>query len=80
MSTLSVSEAATRLNVCTKTVLRLIDECKLPAAKIGKGYVLLESDVMNYITQEVVAQTEARQANPTIRPRRVRRRTGSGSA
>ncbi len=75
MSTLSVSEAATRLNVCTKTVLRLIDECKLPAAKIGKGYVLLESDVMNYITQEVVAQTEARQANPTIRPRRVRRRS-----
>ena len=80
MATLTVAQAAERMNVCTKTVLRLIDDCKLPAAKLGKGYVLLESDVMNFITQQVVAQTEARQANPTIRPRRVRRRTGSGSA
>lgn len=81
MGTLTVVQAAERMNTCTRTVLRYIDQCKLPAAKIGKGYVLLEEDVMNFITAEVVAQTEDRQAQPfTIKKRRVRKRAGSSSA
>lgn len=77
MGTLSVAQAAGLMCTCTRTVLRYISDCKLPAAKLGRGYVLLEEDVMNFITTEVVAQTEGRQAQPfTIKKRRVRKRAG----
>lgn len=80
MSTLSVVEAAVRMKTCTKTIYRMIDAGQLPAAKLGKGYVLLESDVMKYIEEQVFAQTEARQMVPTTKKKRVRRRVGSCSA
>ena len=80
MSTLSVAEAAARMKSSQKTIYRLIDACQLPAARIGKSYVILESDVTKYIEEQVFAQTEARQMVPTTKKKRVRRRANSCSA
>ena len=43
-STLSVPEAGELMNVHINTVLKLIDAGTLPAAKIGRAYVLLVVD------------------------------------
>ena len=80
MSTLSVAEVAARMKTCTKTIYRMIDAGQLPAARIGKAFVILESDVTKYIEEQVFAQTEARQMVPTTKKKRVRRRAGSCSA
>lgn len=60
MSTLSVKEAAEMMKVHTCTVESLIHSCVLPAAKIGRAYVMLERDVLQYIEQQIVRQTSER--------------------
>ena len=64
MSTLNVIEAAEVLKVHPKTVLDLIGNGELPAAKIGRGYVMLQRDVLAYIEKQVTAQTAARVGAP----------------
>ena len=59
-STLSVLEAGDLMNVHANTVFKLIEAGTLPAAKIGRAYVLLQHDVMNYVEKMVVAQTSSR--------------------
>lgn len=66
-STLSMIEAAGTLNVHPNTVARLIDSGELPAAKIGRSYVLLYKDVMDYIERLVIRQTAARLGGEPIR-------------
>ena len=58
--TLSVHETANMLNVHENTVFRLIESGALPAAKIGRAYVLLAKDVMAYVEKMVLQQTAAR--------------------
>lgn len=65
MSTLNIPRAAALLCVHPKTVEDLIHSCALPAAKIGRAYVLLESDVMAYIENQVMRQTAARMKAPS---------------
>jgi excisionase family DNA binding protein len=48
------------MNVHTNTVLKLIDAGTLPAAKIGRAYVLLLADVMKYVERMVLDQTSQR--------------------
>lgn len=77
MSTLTLIGAADRMNIHPKTLQDLIHKGKIPAAKIGRAFVLLEKDVMDYIEQQVVAQTAERRGLParsTIR--RVRSLAG----
>jgi len=66
--TLSVPEASDLMNVHANTVFKMIDAGTLPAAKIGRAYVLLLDDVMNYIEQMVIKQTSARMMGSPIRP------------
>lgn len=49
-----------RRRVHWQTVLDLIHKGILPAAKIGRSWVLLESDVIGHLTKEVTRQTAAR--------------------
>ena len=59
-STLSVPEAGELMNVHGNTVLKLIEAGTLPAAKIGRAYVLLLADVMQHIERLITAQTSQR--------------------
>ena len=60
MSTETIQTAAGLLKVHPKTVLDMISSCELPAAKVGRAYVILTSDVMGYIERAVVQQTAKR--------------------
>lgn len=60
MSTLSLQRAAEVLCVHPKTVADLIHDGALPAARIGRAYVLLEKDVLGFIEQQIVRQTADR--------------------
>ena len=61
MSTLSVAQAAELMKVHKDTLLDMIHAGVIPAAKIGRSYVMLENDVMNYITSQIKTQTAQRQ-------------------
>lgn len=60
MSTYDIKETAQVLKVHPKTVAQLIHEGALPAAIIGKAFVLLQKDVNAYIEQQVRKQTMSR--------------------
>lgn len=59
-STLNVHEAAQTLKVHENTILKLIESGAIPAAKIGRAYVMLTKDVMAYAETMIVQQTAAR--------------------
>ncbi len=64
MSTLSVIEAGKIMNVHPQTVLDLIGAGALPAAKVGRAYVMLTRDVLGYIERAIVQQTSERMRKP----------------
>lgn len=68
-TTLSIKEAADVLKVHPKTVEDLVKSCALPAARVGRRYVIMTRDVMAYIEGQIVSQTAARMrtARPTSR-------------
>lgn len=60
MTTCNIAEAARLMRVHEETVAQLIREHKLPAAKIGRAWVMLERDVLEYIEHQIRIQTAAR--------------------
>jgi excisionase family DNA binding protein len=72
--TVNIQGAADLMKVHPKTVLDLISEGALPAAKVGRAYVLMTKDVLSHIEQQIIAQTAARMRAPTraSRPGRYR--------
>lgn len=75
MTTLSLTAAAERMCVHVNTVLKLITAGAIPAAKIGRAWVMLESDVMNYIEQQVIRQTAERRGVSLLPQAHQRRST-----
>lgn len=59
-TTLSVKAASELLNIHTQTTIELIASGAIRAAKIGRAYVLLRSDVMRYIEDQIARQTQLR--------------------
>ena len=55
--TISASEI---LNVHPNTVEKLIKKGAIPAAKVGRAWVMMTRDVLNYAEQQIMAQTSAR--------------------
>ena len=81
--TVNIHGAADLLKVHPKTVLDLIGSGTLPAAKIGRSYVLMTKDVVNYIEAQLVKQMAARMglARPITKGRKpVPSRAGLRSA
>ncbi|MFF7060737.1 helix-turn-helix domain-containing protein [Achromobacter spanius] len=78
--TTGVQGAAELLSVHPKTVLGLIDDAAIPAAKVGRAYVMLVKDVLAYLEKMIVAQTSARMRAPTKARRQGQNRAGSRSA
>ena len=64
------------MGVCTKEVLELIKDAKLPAAQLGKGFVIRKTDVFKRIDQAIALETAMRQRNPQSQePKRGRKRS-----
>lgn len=78
--TTDVRGAAELLSVHPKTVLGLIDDAAIPAAKVGRAYVMLVKDVIAYLEKMIVVQTSARMRAPTKAQRQGPSRGGSRSA
>ena len=51
---LTVQQVADKLHVSVLTVRRYIKSKKLSASKIGKGYRILESDLLNFLKKTKV--------------------------
>lgn len=72
MSTCDIHQAADLLKIHPETVLDLIAKCVIPAAKVGRSYVMLESDVLAYLTQQITQQTAERMGGTPL-PKKSRR-------
>lgn len=71
--TLSIVEAAEVMKVHSKTVEDMIKAGTLPAAKIGRAYVMLTSAVLAYVEHAIAEQTAERMGLQLL-PRRVGKR------
>ncbi|HEX7909152.1 MAG TPA: helix-turn-helix domain-containing protein [Paraburkholderia sp.] len=58
--TVDINGAADMLKVHPKTVLDLISDGVLPAARVGRAYVMLTKDVMDHIQKQIINQTADR--------------------
>lgn len=63
-ATLDIPEAAAMLKVHPKTVADMISSGALPAAKIGRSYVMMTKDVLDHIEQQIIYQTAKRMGAP----------------
>ena len=64
MSTCNIHRAAELLYVHPKTILELIANCIIPAAKIGRAWVMKEQDVLDYLDNQITRQTRERMTLP----------------
>lgn len=60
LDTLNAIDAAAVLHADPETVLLLARKGDLPGAKIGKSWVFLRSDVLDYLSNRVRQETEQR--------------------
>ena len=68
--TLGLRDAAHMMRVHPKTVQDLISRGVLPAARVGRAYVLMSKDVLAHIEHEIIAQTAERVRIPGRRQKR----------
>ena len=64
-STLNILEASDLLKVHPNTVLKMITSGEIPAAKVGRAWVMLKKDVLDYIENMIIRQTAERMRKPT---------------
>lgn len=58
--TVSLKEAAELLKVHRTTALDLVKSGKIPAARVGRAYVMMTKDVLQYIENQIIDQTGER--------------------
>lgn len=79
--TVDLQGAAELLKVHPKTVQDLIKSGALPAARVGRAYVMMTKDVLAHIERAIMAQTAQRLGVTTTKAVRPgRSRAGSHSA
>lgn len=59
-ATIGIDAAAEILLCGTENIYELIDKGHLPAAKIGRAWVMLADDVLDYAARQITEQTQAR--------------------
>lgn len=57
MTTLDLQGAASLMKIHPVTLGRMINDGKIPSARIGRAYVLMERDVLAYIEAQITSQT-----------------------
>lgn len=62
--TVDVQGAAEILKVHPWTVRQMIAAGELPAAQVGRAFVILTKDVMSYVENQIARQTAARMRRP----------------
>ena len=67
MKTYDINEAADFLKVDRTTALSLAGAGELPGAKIGRAWVFMESDLVEYLRDKVRRQTDTRREDAAIR-------------
>lgn len=67
MKTYDINEAADFLKVDRTTALSLAGTGELPGAKIGRAWVFLESDLVEYLRDKVRRQTNTRRDDAAMR-------------
>ncbi len=67
MNTLNLEETARFLKVHTETVSRLAKTGQLPGAKIGRAWVFLEEDLIEYLREQIQAQQTMRVEQSEVR-------------
>lgn len=80
MSTLNTREAAKVMKIHENSVLKLIDNGEIPAAKVGRAWVMMERDVLQYVENQIVRQTAQRMRSPTKAGRQATSRAISNNA
>lgn len=55
--TVDINGAAELLKIHPKTVLDMIGTGELPAARVGRAYVMLRRDVLDHIQRKIISQT-----------------------
>lgn len=70
MKTYDINEAAEFLKVDRTTALERAASGELPGAKIGRAWVFLESDLVEYLRDKVRRQTTERREETALRERR----------
>ena len=63
--TSNVEQAAELLHVHPKTVSKMIHTGELPAAKVGRSYVMLTRDLIDYVSNQINQQTTERMRSTT---------------
>lgn len=58
--TVDIKGAADLMKVHPKTVEDHIRSCAIPAAKVGRAYVIMTKDVMTFIENQIKRQTAER--------------------
>jgi excisionase family DNA binding protein len=69
VKTYDINEAADFLKVDRSTALDLVGSGELPGAKIGRAWVFLESDLIDYLRDKVRRQTNERKEEAARRQR-----------
>ena len=67
MKTLNLEETARFLKVHIETVSRLAKTGQLPGAKIGRSWVFLEEDLIEYLREQVQLQQTMRVEKSEVR-------------
>lgn len=80
MSTLDINGAAELMKVHPQTVRDMINSGEIPAAKVGKAYVMMTRDILQHIENAIVKQTAERMRRPTKVVRRGSIPSGSRNA
>ena len=70
--TVGVGEAADLMKIHPETVKELCITGMLPAAKVGRAWVMMRRDVLKHVENQIIAQTAARIGKRPGRPARTR--------
>ncbi|MDD2989101.1 MAG: helix-turn-helix domain-containing protein [Zoogloea sp.] len=66
MTTLDLQGAAALMKIHPVTLGRMINDGKIPAARIGRAYVLMERDVLGYVEQQIGSQTAMKRGKTRV--------------
>jgi excisionase family DNA binding protein len=67
VNTLNLEETARFLKVHTETISRLAKTGQLPGAKIGRAWVFLEEDLIEYLREQIQIQQTMRMEESEVR-------------